>query len=299
MAPLIDVRSEKEFDKGHIPGAVSLPLLNDHEYARVGTLYHKQGFGQAFRQALVFAGPKLAAFVDAIGQHAVKNEKTYVYCSRGGMRSGSMCWLFQQAGYRVEILPGGYKQYRSQVLTFFEHPFSLHVVTGLTGTGKTAHLKKLKGQGEQVIDLEAIAKHRGSAFGSLESPQPTQQQFENELFHALDTLDPKRPIWLEDESQMIGRCQIPNPFFNRMKRAPRTELKAPLEVRIRNIVSEYAPKNIEEESERIDQILHISKKLGLERTKCAIAAIRNHQFELAVSLILPYYDKTYRHSCRF
>jgi len=296
MSHLVDVRSEAEFSKGHIPGAHHIPLLHDSEHQEVGTLYKTNGFDTAFSKALEFVGPKMSSFVSQLTAITDKFQHVTLYCARGGMRSQSLLWLYEQAGFQVEVMPGGYKKYRDQVLHSFKKPLNLKIICGLTGTGKTDYLQQLDEQGKQVLNLEGLAKHRGSVFGPHSKPQPTSQQFENELFEHLQLMDPFRTIWVEDESRMIGSCPIPKDLYEQMKLAPSVLLDIPIEVRIQNILKEYAPQNKSEVHQRIEQILLISKRLGLERTKCAIAAVQNGQFELAVSLILPYYDKTYRHS---
>jgi len=296
MSLLVDVRSQREFTNGHIPEAFHLPLLGDMEHERVGTLYKTEGFDNAFLAALDFVGPKMSRFIAAVSSFASKYDPLTFYCARGGMRSQTMCWLLNQAGYQAALLEGGYKRYRADVGKFFERPIHFQVVCGFTGTGKTRYLRSLFEQGKQVLDLEEIAKHRGSAFGQTNEPQPTQQQFENDLHARLSSFNLEDEVWVEDESSMIGSCQIPKPLFDQMRRAPSILMEAPLKKRVASILHEYAPKTQKEVDQRVEQILLISKRLGLERTKCAVAAMRNGEFELAVSIILPYYDKTYRHS---
>jgi len=293
MSHLIDVRTEKEFSKGHIPGAHLIPLFCDNEHQKVGALYKSAGFDAAFLKALDFVGPKLSILIRHLEPIANKTDSITLYCARGGMRSQAMQWLYRQAGYQVNVIAGGYKRYRERVLNSFKSPLKLRVICGLTGTGKTKHLIKLSQQGIQILNLEDIARHRGSAFGQTLQPQPTTQQFENNLHAHLSTLDPHQTIWVEDESQMIGQCQIPKTLYEQMIKAPSTLLEMSIQDRIGNILKEYAPKSKEEVGLRIEQILKISKRLGLERTKYAITAVKNGQFGLAVSLILPYYDKTY------
>ena len=189
---IFDVRSEGEFAQGHIQGAFNLPLFNNHERAIVGTLYKREGFTPAFLSGLKITGPKFASML----QQALHTKgPCKVLCWRGGMRSQSVAWLFKSAGLETVTLKGGYKAFRKWVLSTFERPFKLRVLGGLTGSGKTDYLKNLKQSGVQVIDLEALANHRGSAFGCLSMPtQPTVEHFENSLALQLASLDPSEEI---------------------------------------------------------------------------------------------------------
>nr|NGX58855.1 tRNA 2-selenouridine synthase [Chlamydiota bacterium] len=236
---VIDVRSENEFTQGHIPGALNIPLLNNEERHIVGSLYKCKGFDEAFSTGIGMVGPKMRPFLNQLSEVADKKAPVCLYCARGGMRSQAMCWLFEQAGYCVKAFRGGYKYYRQIVLSSFEKPLPLKIVCGLTGTGKTDYLKELGLKGEQVIDLEGIAKHRGSAFGALKEQQPTQEQFENELYEQLQTLDLQKTIWVEDECRVIGKCVIPKELFEQMIKAPSTVLENGFEERIEKILKDY------------------------------------------------------------
>jgi len=181
-APVIDVRSPGEFVRGHIPGAHSVPLFTDEERAVVGTLYKQQGRDAAVREGLRIVGPKLATIVDE-ARALAPDGRIGVHCWRGGERSGSVAWLLDKAGFtEVFTLKRGYKAFRQHVLEAFNMPHDLRVLGGYTGTGKTETLAHLRELGEQVIDLEGLAHHKGSSFGALgEEPQPTTEHFENLL----------------------------------------------------------------------------------------------------------------------
>ncbi|HLG04366.1 MAG TPA: tRNA 2-selenouridine(34) synthase MnmH, partial [Bacteroidia bacterium] len=197
VLPVIDVRSPGEFAHGHIPGAINLPLFSDEERAKVGTVYKKDGREQAILLGFELVGPKMADF-SRKGMELAVAKRILVHCWRGGMRSGVVAWVFETVGLEVFTLQKGYKAYRNFVLKEFEKPLNLRIVGGETGTGKTEILHALRKKGEQVIDLEAIAAHRGSAFGALGQPaQPTSEQFENDLHHAISELDPAKIIWIE------------------------------------------------------------------------------------------------------
>ncbi len=235
---IIDVRSPSEYAHGHIPEAVNLPLFNDEERATVGTTYIQKNAQEALLQGLDIAGKKMRRIVEEaliIG----KNKPTVIYCWRGGMRSKSMAWLLNFAGLELKVLKGGYKAYRNMVLQGFTQP-EINLLGGFTGSGKSDLLKELHALGEQIIDLEAIAQHRGSAFGGLGKPkQNGSEQFENNLFREWSKLDKSKPVWLEDECFSIGSVNIPYPLYLRMKKANLYFLRVPFEKRINQLVEEY------------------------------------------------------------
>jgi tRNA 2-selenouridine synthase len=292
-SPLLDVRSPGEYCQGHIPGAVSFPLFSDEERAVVGTLYKQEGKDAAMERGLDIVGPKLGQFVREAKQLA-PGRKLMVHCWRGGQRSGSMAWLLRQAGFEVDTLAGGYKSYRKFVLEGFESlTFKLVVLGGKTGTGKTKILKSLAELGEQVIDLEGLAHHKGSAFGFIgEAPQPTVEQFENNLFDQLFMLDARKRVWLENESHSIGRIYIPEAFWRHMRSAPLLNINIPETERLKNLVSDYvltAPEELAMAFQKID------KKLGGLNYKTALELLQSRDYEGAAQIALQYYDKTYQH----
>ena len=289
--PILDVRSPAEHQRGHIPGSIAFPLFSDEERAVVGTAYKQQGRDQAVLEGLRLIGPRMAPMVEQ-ARRSAPGLKVRVHCWRGGERSGSVAWLLDKAGFtEVFTLKGGYKQFRSHVLSSFERPWDLRVLGGYTGTGKTGILKALHAQGEQVIDLEAIAHHKGSAFGALgQPPQPTTEHFEALLWNELRKADGTRPIWVEDESLMIGTVRIPEGFFARMRSAHLFFMELPLEIRAHRLVSEYGVFSKEELGLSIQRI---GKRLGPQHVKAALEALADGDL-LSVALItLRYYDKAY------
>ncbi len=281
MNRLIDVRSPTEFAKGHVPGALSLPLFSDEERAEVGTLYKQVGQREAILLGLECAAEKAKQLLPETGAYTL-------YCWRGGMRSEAMAHFFQAAGIEATAIPGGYKAYRQEVLKTLEAPRTFKVLSGKTGAGKTEVLRNMK---EPILDLEGLAHHRGSSFGHYETPQPTQEQFENELATQLDRLE--GPIWVEDESRMIGKLKIPDPLWRQMEEAPRWILDPPLEERIARLIDEYGKASKETLIEATERL---RKKLGGERTSLAIAAIERGDYPTAVGELLHYYDKAYAKS---
>ena len=288
--PVIDVRTPAEYAQGHIPRAVNLPLFTNEERALVGTLYVQQGRRDAVLKGLELVGPKLEAMARA-GLDLTENE-LLVHCWRGGMRSGAVAWLMEQTGIRCFTLEKGYKAYRSLVLDFFNHiPHRIIILGGLTGSGKTERLLQMQSEGEQVIDLEGLANHKGSAFGGLGMPpQPSTEHFENLLFQAFSQLDPLCPVWVEDESRNVGKCSIPKGLWERMQQAEFHLLETPTEIRIERLMQEYAgfmPSLLSE------SILKIEKRIGYEKCHQALEACHHGDLRTALGICLAYYDKSY------
>jgi tRNA 2-selenouridine synthase len=291
--PIIDVRSPGEFLRGHIPGAHSIPLFSDEERAVVGTLYKHTGRDAAVLEGLRMVGPKLASIVEQARALAAHGE-VRVHCWRGGERSGSVAWLLDKAGFtEVNTLRGGYKAFRNHVLQALEKPYDLRVVGGYTGTGKTETLKHLHDLGEQIIDLEAIACHKGSSFGAIgERPQPTTEHFENLLWDRLMALDQARPLWVEDESMMIGRVKIPDGLFAGMRNTLLYFAEVPIEERAERLVQNYGQYPTELLAEATKRI---GKRLGPQHCKAALEALEAGDLLTVVKITLRYYDKTYAH----
>ena len=291
--PIIDVRSPGEFAHAHIPGAVNIPLFDNDERAQVGTRYKQAGKEHAVLMGLEFVGPKLADFVKQAKKLNPQNREVLVHCWRGGMRSGSFAWLLDTAGLTASTLVGGYKSYRNLVLDSFAEPRNIIILGGKTGSGKTDILKELARQGEQIIDLEGLAHHKGSSYGAIgQLPQPATEQFENVLFSELKLLVSNRRIWLEDESRSIGSCFIPMPLWQQMRLAPVAFVDVPKDVRVARLVTEYTGIDhtlLVEATERI------KKRLGGKVTKDALDALVRHDYATVADLTLDYYDKAYLH----
>ena len=237
--PVADVRTPAEFEQGHICGAHNIPLFTNEERVLVGTTYKQVGREQAILLGFDLTGSKWSSFIKQALEIAPE-KKIAVHCWRGGMRSGAMAWALNLYGFDVYLLQGGYKKYRRWVLDKFGGPFNISILGGLTGSGKTKVLMELRAKGEQVIDLERIARHQGSAYGSMNvMVQPSQEQFENDLAVELNQLNPKQPLWIEDESITIGKRSIPNPLWRQMREAKVMVIKVPLEERVKFLVDEY------------------------------------------------------------
>ena len=314
--PVLDVRSPAEYKHAHIPGALSFPLFTDDERKVVGTTYKQQSREAAIKIGLDFFGPKMRRMVEeveSIVRLAKSKDQTFdnndqvqlptsnrilVHCWRGGMRSAGIGWLLDLYGFKVYSLIGGYKVYRQVVLESFKEPYCFHILGGYTGSGKTLVLKQLEQAGESVIDLEAIASHKGSAFGAIGQPaQPSQEIFENMLSHELRgkaklSISGGLPvsIWLEDESQRIGLINIQQLIWERMRRSPVFFIDIPFEERLRNVVETYGKLDKEK---MLDAIARIQKRLGGFETKSAINFLQEGDLKECFRILLKYYDKYY------
>lgn len=291
---IIDARSENEYLHAQIPGALNIPLLNNEHRHLVGTFFKQNGREAAVRLGFELVGPLFSSFVKKVDELNPINKEVFVYCWRGGMRSGIMSWVLSMAGYKTTTLKGGYKAFRRYVFEELATPKKMVILGGHTGTGKTVLLKALAKAGEQVIDLEGLANHRGSAFGAIGlPPQPTNEHFENMLAMLWRQIDPNKIVWFESESRSIGRIKIPDQIYPAFNSAPIIEINMTIERRIKNILVDYGtfPKQ-----ELADCTRKIERRLGNLRMKECLAALEENRMEDWVSLLLIYYDKLYSHS---
>lgn len=295
--PLIDVRSPGEFGKGHIPGAVNIPLFSDDERAHVGTVYVQKSKEKAIELGYKYVNPKLSDFISQ-SRIIAPDGKVVIHCWRGGMRSHSFAQHLSQHGFsNVSVIEGGYKAYRTHILSTFDIPFQLKIVGGYTGSAKTFVIKALQNMGLQAVDLEEIACHKGSAFGAIEKqPQPSVEQFENNLFEIWRMLDYSKDIWLEDESHNIGGVNLPMNLFNQMRNSPVYFLDIPKEERTKHLVSEYAEVSADLLAESIQKI---SKRLDGQKTKEAFQYLQEKNFYEVAFIALNYYDKSYLKGINF
>ncbi|MGL1892408.1 MAG: tRNA 2-selenouridine(34) synthase MnmH [Spirochaetaceae bacterium] len=288
--PIIDVRAPIEYNKGHIPGAINIPLFTDIERASVGLCYKEEGHDNAVELGLELVGPKLATFVKEC-KKLNSNGEIKVYCARGGMRSGSFSWLLDTAGFKkVYRLEKGYKAFRNYAQSFFEKNYTLHVLSGMTGSGKTDILLEMEKIGMQVIDLEGFADHRGSAFGGIgKNPETSTEKYENSIFNKMMGFDLSIPIWIEDESRNVGKVLVPPPIFKRMETSKRFVIELSREIRAERLAIDYTAYG----NETILESLEILKKRLSERFTAIVEYVNNNQYKEAAILILPYYDKSY------
>jgi tRNA 2-selenouridine synthase len=288
--PIIDVRSPGEYSEGHIQGAINIPLFSDAERAQVGTTYTKIGKPEALELGLEIVGPKLNALAKKAKAIATRG-KLKVHCWRGGMRSDKMAWLFDLVGLEVIILEGGYKAFRQQLLEDFENLQHLIVLHGPTGCGKTDILREFQKMGEQIIDLEKRANHKGSAFGALGmGDQPNTAQFQNALYADLLGLDTSKRIWIESESLSIGKVYLPQTLWETMNRSDVIELDVPKNIRAKRAVKEYGGIA---RNDLADSIQKIQSRFGGNRVKDALNLLEENKLEEVALLLLDYYDKSY------
>jgi len=274
--PVIDVRSPGEFLKGHIPGANNVPLFNDDERVIIGIKYKDESRNSAIRAGLEIVGSKLVSLVEQ-SKSIAKNNKVKIHCWRG---------------IKTFVLNGGYKAYRRYQKEYYSKKVNLIILGGKTGSGKTAILYEIEKLGEQVVDLEGIANHKGSAFGALgQDSQPSNEQYENNLFEKWISLDFHRNLWLEDESKAIGKIFIPDEIWIQMRNSPVIALEMEKPLRIKRLEKEYAQFNKEELKK---SIFKISKRIGGLNTRQSIEAIEKRDFSTAIDLSLTYYDKAYQ-----
>lgn len=288
----IDVRSPCEFSHGHVPGALNIPLFLDHERQVVGTTYKQQSAYEAMRVGLSFVIDRLPEIQSTLQK--ISDEKPMmIYCARGGMRSEYMTRLAHALGKKATQSPGGYKNFRQWVLQNFEKKYSLKRLGGFTGSGKTQMLIDAKAQGGFALDLEDLAQHKGSIFGGFgRSVSWGSEMFENRLAIELHALASRgsQPIWVEDESHLIGPCKIPDAFYLQMKQAPLWVVERTQEQRLKRLLMEYPLVSL-------DQILqashHLAKRLGAERLRKIQMAVERGDKEAAACEWLSYYDVLY------
>lgn len=299
--PVIDVRSPGEYLHARIPGAYSLPLFTDEERKLVGTAYKQQSKETAIKKGLHYFGGKMVGMIEEAEKiveaysrkvSEVSVPKTViVHCWRGGMRSAGIAWLLDLYGFKVYTLIGGYKSFRRWCNAQFNKEYPFKIIGGYTGSGKTEILKELTNTGSKAVDLEALAHHKGSAFGHLgQQEQPTQEMFENKLAIALASCEGENCLWLEDESQRIGAVSIPGILYSYIQTRPVYFLEIPFEERLKYIVEWYG---IFEQEKLAERIIRIKKRLGGLETKKALEYLETGDMYSCFNILLKYYDKYY------
>lgn len=240
---LIDVRSEAEFALDHLPGAINCPVLTDAERVEVGTMDRQQSSFEARRRGAAYVARNIAHHVENLFQAKPKTWRPLIYCWRGGNRSGAMTHILGCVGWQARQLEGGYRAYRRQAiadLATLPAAFTLCVLCGTTGSGKSRLLQELAAEGAQVLDLEALALHRGSVLGGLPTrPQPSQKMFETHLWNALRSFDAARVVYVESESRKIGELRVPDALLAHMRASQCVRLEVPLQARVRLLRDEY------------------------------------------------------------
>jgi tRNA 2-selenouridine synthase len=297
---IIDARTPSEFAEDHVPGAISAPVLDDAERAEVGTLYKQVSPFEAKKVGGALVARNVASHVEKLWKHKEKSWKPLVYCWRGGKRSGAMAHILREIGWNAQTLPGGYKAYRRWVVQELEKipfDFSLIVVHGPTGSGKSRLLFALRAAGAQVLDLEHLAAHRGSVLGGLpDRPQPSQKMFESLLLHELARLDPKRPVYVEGESKKIGQLQVPEALIARMRASPCVRLETDSDARVTLLLEEYEF-FLRDHASLFAQLDCLVALHGRERiAEWKALAERGAWREFVARLLAEHYDPAYRRS---
>lgn len=293
---IIDVRAPAEYAEDHLPGAISLPVLDDEERARVGTIYTQVDKFQARKIGAALVSRNAAAHLEGPLADRTGAWRPLVYCWRGGQRSGSFASILEQIGWRVEVLEGGYRSYRRLVAAALHDTPLAHrliLIDGNTGTAKTEILHLLAARGHQVLDLEGLGNHRGSVFGAMAGEQPAQKAFESAIAMRLAAMDPGRPVLVEAESNKVGACLVPPSLWVAMRAAPRLELTASPEERARYLQRAYSDITAipERLAGRLDQLRPLQ---GHETVDAWQALASAGDFEaLALELITRHYDPRY------
>lgn len=294
---IIDVRSPSEFAEDRVPGAVSMPVLSDAERARVGTIYVQDSPFAARRIGGALVARNTARHVEDHLSDKPRDWRPLVYCWRGGQRSGAFATVLAQIGWDVAVLDGGYRTWRRHVATrLYDEalPLTFIRLDGLTGTGKTAILTRVAAMGGQVIDLEGLARHRGSILGDLETGQPAQKGFESALMEAVETLDARLPVLVEAESARIGSVRLPPALWAAMRGAPRIMVSADPAARAAYLARDYA--DLTERSaalaEKLDGLRALAGHARAEAWQAMLAA--GQHTTLAAALIADHYDPAYR-----
>ena len=300
FSDILDARSPAEFALDHLPGAISAPVLNDQERATVGTLYKQQSGFHAKRVGAVLVARNIANLIEHSFADRPRDWSPLIYCWRGGNRSGALATVLSRVGWRVSLLEGGYKAFRNRVISELEtlpQPLRLIVIAGRTGSAKSLLLQSLSRQGAQVLDLEALACHRGSVLGRMpDETQPGQRRFETLLWNALRGFDARRPVYVESESRRIGTCHLPEALMQTIRSSPCIVLHASVESRAQLLLAEYRhfladPGRLDEQLQRLIE-LHGRETIAEWR-----ALLAGGQWgELVSRLLVEHYDPAYDRS---
>ena len=297
---IIDVRSPSEFALDHLPGAVNFPVLDDEERARVGTMHKVDSAFAAKRHGAALVARNIARHLERDFADKPRQWRPLVYCWRGGQRSGAMVHVLTAIGWPARQLDGGYRAFRRQVVAELEQlprRVRLRIVCGPTGSGKSRLLRHLAACGAQVLDLEEIARHRGSVLGALpQAPQPSQKSFETQLWSALHAFDPRHPVFAESESRKVGQLRLPDALIEHMRASECVQLQLPTEARVRLLRDEYA--HFEADGPALMRQLDCLVGLhGRERVENWKSLAAGHRWdEMVRRLLEEHYDPAYHRS---
>lgn len=299
---IIDARSPGEYAEDHLPGAINLPVLDDAQRAAVGTLDRQRSAFEARRRGAALVCANIAGILAGPLAARPREFAPLVYCWRGGNRSGALATVLARTGWRTSVLAGGYRAYRRRVLQdLAELPqrFALIVVAGRTGSGKSQILQQAGALGAQILDLEALAEHRGSVLGPLPGrPQPGQKAFESRIWACLRALDPARPVFVESESRKVGQCHLPDALMRSMRAAPCRVITAPLALRVELLLREYAHFVLDPQAlcARLERLVDLHGRHVVARWQELARAARWP--EVVAALLSEHYDPAYDRSMR-
>ncbi len=297
---IIDTRSPAEFAEDHIPGAISCPVLDNEERARVGTIYKQESPFDAKKLGAALVARNIARHIENLFVEKTRTWKPLIYCWRGGKRSGAMAHILREVGWEARTLDGGYKAYRRYVvasLATLPEKLEFKVIHGVTGSGKSRMLRSLRAAGAQVLDLEELAAHRGSVLGTLPGqPQPSQKMFESLLLEKILSFSSKKEIYVEGESRKIGQLQVPAALIGRMRASECLLLETDTATRVALLMDEYRHffTDLAMLGEQLDCLvgLHGREKVGEWK---ALAAAGEWPV-LVARLLQEHYDAAYRRS---
>jgi tRNA 2-selenouridine synthase len=297
---ILDARSESEYADDHLPGARNWPSLTDAERALIGTEYAQASPFEARKRGAVLTSRNIASHLEREAMGLPRDWRPLIYCWRGGQRSGALATVLGAIGFDVQVLDGGYREFRRAVIAELDSlpsRFDFRVLCGRTGSGKSRLLGALHDAGAQVLDLEALARHRGSVLGPLpDQPQPSQKAFESAVWHTLRTLDPARPVWAESESRTIGRLRVPEAALQRLRAAACVAIEMPLAARVDLLMQDYGHfvKDADAFCTRLDALRELRGAAVIERWQ---AQARAGEFAAVVrELLAEHYDPTYERS---
>lgn len=300
FSTILDARSESEFALDHLPNAISTPVLNDQQRVRVGTLYKQTGAFEAKQVGAALIARNIAGLLEERFCGLERTWRPLIYCWRGGNRSGALATVLARVGWHVTVLDGGYRSFRRLVneqLTVLPAQTRLRVITGRTGSGKTALLGELRQRGAQVLDLELLANHRGSVLGAVpDQPQPPQKWFETQIWMALSKFDPTRVVYVESESKKIGQNHVPEELIQAMRASPCITINANTATRVRHLRAEYLffseiPQLL---SAKLEMLADLHGRSRVSRWNELIA--QGNTDELVQDLLCSHYDPSYDRS---
>jgi tRNA 2-selenouridine synthase len=297
---LLDARSPAEHAEDHLPGAISAPVLDDDERALVGTIYKQQSSFEAKRAGAPLVARNIARLIEERFAAMPRSWRPLVYCWRGGGRSGALVHVLRQVGWDAQRLEGGYKAFRRQVVADLEtlpSKLRFNVICGATGSGKSRLLEALDQSGAQVLDLEALAAHRGSVLGELPgAPQPSQKSFETSIWAKLSGFEARRPVFVESESKKVGNLRVPDALIQWMRASRCFQLEADTASRVALLMEDYA--HFVADPAALGRRLDMLRDLhGAERIAGWQEHLARGEWEpLVRDLLESHYDPAYRRS---